>query len=130
MIRFMEVVFGPYGKYTQNRALKQYRRPFYMLMLRQTVPLCGRAGDACLLDAARYGRQLLLAAFLIEVKGEGGGGGGVADVGFFLRTLHAGGAYDIPMMCVSFTGGVCRMPMCGRLRMFGMECADCCQVCR
>lgn len=127
MIRFMEVVFGPYGKYTQNRALKQYRRPFYMLMLRQTVPLCGRAGDACRLDVVRYGRQILLAAFLIEVGGRRWRSCGCR---IFLRTLHAGGAYDIPMMCVSFTGGVCRMPVCGRLRMFGMECADCCQVCR
>lgn len=123
MIRFMEVVFGPYGKYTQNRALKQYSRPFYTLMLRQTVPLCGRAGDACLLDAARYGRQILLAAFLIEVGEKRWRSCGCQ---IFLRTLHAGGAYDIPMMCVSFTGGVCRMPVCGRLRMFGMECADCC----
>lgn len=41
-----------------------------MLMLRQTVPLCGRAGDACRLDVARYDRQILLAAFLIEVGGE------------------------------------------------------------
>ena len=84
MIRFMEVVFGSYGKYTQNNALKQLRgllRVGDMLMLRQTVPLCGRAGDACLLDAARYGRQILLAAFLIEVGG--GRGGGVADVRFF-----------------------------------------------